>query len=205
MRINRVIFATGLALAAASPATPATESSWTLRFHGAILESTAADKTSAGNYFASSVDVGGGVGIGVEYRFSDRLGLEFSALTAGLEIGSRVSGGPLMVQSFELSMMPFTLGVPFHFHAGGRADFFVAPTFSIVRYLDIEASIGVAGMSASVDLDSDAAPGADIGIDVPFKKEGKWAFSAGLRYMRTAAGGIDVDPVIMRFGFAYRF
>lgn len=204
MRIEPVILASGLIFAAASPAIPAPESSWTVRFHGAIIESTAADQTIVDNGAESRVETDGGLGIGLEYRFSDRYGLEFSTLFAGLEVGSSISGGAGMVQSLELSMMPLTVAVPFHFHPGGRADLFVAPTFSVVHYVDIESTVSGTAVGTWIDVDSDPAPGAAVGIDIPFEM-GRWAFSAGLRYMKTSAGEIDVDPVIVTFGLACRF
>jgi len=204
MRIHHVVLAAGLMLAAASTSILAKDSSWTLRFHGAIVESSASDRTSVGNGTFSSVDVGGGFGIGAEYRLSDRFGLELSTLFAGLEIGSSVSTRAKAFQSFELSMMPLTFAVPFHFNTGGRVDLFVGPTFSIVRYLDIETYTSGAGVGTSVNVDSDAAFGAAFGVDVPFGN-GKWAFSTGLRYMKTRAADTDVDPVIVTLGFAVRF
>jgi outer membrane protein W len=204
MRIQKVVIAAGLLLAAASTTILANDPSWTLRVHGAIIDSSGEDRTDVGTGVSSSVDVGGGFGIGAEYRLSNRYGLEFSTLFAGLEIDNSVSGGAGLVQSLEMSMMPLTFAFPFHFDAGDRADLFVAPTFSIVRYLDIETSISGAGVDSSVDVDSDAALGAALGVDVPFGK-GKWAFSTSLRYMKTGFEGTDVDPVIVTLGFAYRF
>jgi outer membrane protein W len=204
MRIHHIVLAAGLMLAAASTSILAKDSSWTLRVHGAIIESSASDRTNEGNYAVSSVDVGGGFGIGAEYRVSNRFGLEFSTLFAGLEIGSSVSGGAKAVQSFELSMMPLTLAVPYHFRTGGRVDLGGRRIIKKVRYLDIETYADRAGVGTSVDVDSDAALGAALGVDVPFGN-GKWAFSSGLRYMKTRAADTDVDPVIVTLGFAFRF
>jgi outer membrane protein W len=204
MRNQHIVLAAVLILAALSTEVQAKDASWTLRVHGAIVESSAGDQASVQNGVSSSVDVGGGFGIGAEYRFSDRLGFEFSALIAGLEVGSSVSGRTFEARSFESSMMPLTFAVPFHFDTGTRADLFVAPTFSIVRYLDVETTVGGASVGTRVDVDSDAALGAALGVDVPFGK-GKWCFSTGVRYMKTKVENTDVDPVIVTVGVAYRF
>lgn len=204
MRVRHVVLAAGLMLAAASTVILAKDASWALRVHGAIMESSGSDSADVASGVTSTLDIGGGFGIGAEYRLSGRLGLEFSALFAGLEIRSRVAARPTVEQSLELTMLPLTLAVPFHFDTRGRADLFVAPTFSVVRYLDIETAVDAAGVSYSVDVDSDAALGAALGVDLPFG-EGRWAFSAGLRYMKTAIEDTDVDPVIVTLGFAYRF
>jgi outer membrane protein W len=204
MRIHHVVFAAGLILTAASTSALAKDSSWTLRFHGAIVDSSGGSRTSIGDGIDNSVEAGGGFGIGAEYRLTRRYGLEFSTLFAGLEIKNSVGGGSGVVNDLELTMMPLTLAFPFHFNAGGRADLFVAPTFSIVRYVDIHTSFNGTGVESGVDVDSDAALGAALGVDVPFGK-GKWAFSSSLRYMSTGFEDTDVNPVIVTVGFAYRF
>ena len=203
MRIHHFFLAAGLLLATASQAVPAEDSSWTLRFHGAIIDSSAA-RTSVGSGLSSTVDVGGGLGIGAEYRISQRSGLEVSTLFAGLEISNSVTGRAGLVQSFELSMMPLTFAYLFHFDPGGRVDLFIAPTFSVVQYLDIETFIGGTGLATSVGVDTDAALGAAVGVDVPIGKR-KWAVSSSLRYMKTGFESTDVDPVIVTIGFARRF
>ncbi len=55
-----------------------------------------------------------------------------------------------------------------------------------------------------MSVDSDVGIGAALGLDVPIGK-GKWAFSTGLRYIKTQAEEVDIDPVIVTIGFAYRF
>lgn len=204
MRFHQVVFAAGLVIAAACTSVLAKDSSWTLRFHGAIVDSSGESRTSIGDGIDNSVEAGGGFGIGAEYRLSRRYGVEFSTLFAGLEIKNSVGSGTGVVRGLELTMMPLTFAFPFHFDAGGRADLFVAPTFSIVRYVDVHTSVNGTGVDSAVDVDSDAALGAALGVDVPFGK-GKWAFSSSLRYMSTGFEDTDVDPVIVTVGFAYRF
>lgn len=205
MRVRHVVLAAGLMLAAASTAILAKDPSWVLRAHGAFMESSANNHAEAGSGVESSIDIGGGFGVGAEYRFSGRLGLEFSALFAGLEIRSSLSAGSGVEQRLDLTMMPLTLAVPFHFDTGGRADLFVAPTLSVVRYLDVQTAAGATGgVSSRVGVDSDTALGAALGVELPFGN-GHWALSAGLRYLKTGIEDTDLDPVIATLGFAYRF
>lgn len=204
MGILRIALAVGLMLAAASNTIPAEEPAWTIRFHGAILETSAEQQAGMGNGLVSSVDTGGGLGVGAEYRISRRLGLDLSILFAGLEIGTRLSSGSGLVQDLELGMMPITFAVPFHFDTGDRVDLYAGPTLNLVRYVDVRSYIRGTGWGTEVDVDSDTALGAALGIDIPFGKR-KWAFSAGLRLMKTEADGTDVDPVIVTLGFARSF
>ena len=125
---------------------------------------------------------------------------------AALEVGANASASrSTLTGSVELSMMPLTLGVPFHFNAGRRVDIYVAPTVSHVSYHDIRTSISPLQARTYVDIGSDTALGAAVGLDAGFGSKENWAFSTGLRYMRADAGGRNVDPLIVTIGFAYRF
>ena len=186
----------------------AEDSPWTLRFHGAIVESSVEQSaTAATGGVSSRVDVGagGGIGLGAEYRLSDKIGLEFSTLLAGVAIDTTfAAGGSGLYESLELSMVPLTLGVPFHFGVGSRTDIYLGPTLSYVSYVDTSYSVSYQSAQSVVDVDSDTAFGAAVGLDAGFG-DGGWAFSTGLRYMKTAAGETDIDPLIVTLGFAYRF
>jgi len=183
------------------------ESPWTLRFHGALVEASGRHEgfTTGSTGSRIDLDAGGGLGVAVEYRFSKRVGLEFSALLAGLTLStSYVTRSSTGIDSSELSMVPLTLGLPFHLASGGRVDVLLGPTLSYVRYQETESSITFQSSRMTIDAGSDIAMGAVLGLDTAFG-DGGWAFSAGLRYVKTAAGGIDVDPLIVTMGFAYRF
>lgn len=203
MKMYRALLAAGLLLAAASAPGEAGDSAWTLRFHGAIIDSSAESSIGSGETVTGSVEAGGGIGIGAEYRTSRRIGVEVSALFAGLVIGNGIAVGEV-ISDLELSMVPLTLAVPVHIGDGGRIDLYVAPTFSVIRYLDLEARIGNGHVEAGVDVDTDTAVGANVGLDIPFGK-GHWAFSSSVRFMKTAFQDTDLDPVIVTVGFAYRF
>jgi outer membrane protein W len=203
MKIARIVLA-ALVLASTCHAVEAAEPGWTVRFYGAMVDSSAETQTSPGGV-VSSVDVGGGIGVGGEYRMSDRLGLELSALFAGLSIESSVgAGGGAVAQSLSFDMVPLTFGLAIHLNPKGRTDFFIAPTVSYVSYFRLETNIGLSGVTTTVDDSSDMALGAAFGVDIPIGK-GKWAVTTGLRYMKTDARVTDVDPLIVTLGFSRRF
>jgi hypothetical protein len=202
MRIARIVLPPLLGWALVCPPVPAADPSWTLRFHGAIVDSSARSERSLDGGASSRLAAGGGLGIAAERRLAGRVGLELSALFAGVELRSRVS--TTGVEHDQLGMVPVTFGLPFHFDRSGRVDFFVAPTLGVVRYTDLRAKVGAGETRWSTDAYSDFAVGAAVGLDVPFGKK-KWAFSSGLRYLKTDADGYDVDPVIATVGFARRF
>jgi outer membrane protein W len=202
MKITRLALAVACVFASSCLAAQAAEPGWTLRVYGALLDSSAETETSIGSV-SSSVSTGGGVGLGGEYRMSDRLGLELSTLWAGLDIESGVSIGGVN-QSLQFGMVPLTVGMPIHLRPAGRPVIFIAPTVSYVSYFRLETDISWTRVSTTADDSSDVALGAAFGLDIPVGK-GKWAVSTGLRYMKTNAEETDVDPLIVTIGFGYRF
>jgi len=183
------------------------DSGWTLRFHAAIVQSSDQQSVTAGGGGVSRVEVGDGGGIGVagEYRLTDLIGLEMSTLLGGVAIDTRFSaGGSSAAQSLELSLIPLTFGVPFHFAVGRRVDIYVGPTLSYVIYEDFRNTAGVLGARSSTEVSTDTAPGIAGGLEVGFG-QGGWAFNTGLRYVKTGIAGRDFDPLIVTLGFAYRF
>lgn len=202
MRTSRAVIAALIVFTATCLPTAAGDSNWTIRFHGAVLDSEASSNAGLDGVQAR-VDLGGGFGVGGEYRFSERLGIDLSILFAGLEIASTVVGGNV-TQDLDLSMVPFTVGVPIHFKTGEKIDLFFVPSISRVGYMDIDLRVGPGSVSSDVDVDEDIALGAALCADLPFGKGG-WAFSTGLRYLDTSAENRPIDPVILTVGFAYRF
>jgi len=186
----------------------AAEPRWTLRFHGALVQSSGSGEstTTGGATFRIDSGTSGGLGFGAEYRLSRRVGLEVSTLLATFDVGTRVSaGGSSLTESTELSMMPWMLSVPFHFRAGSRSSVFVAPSVGYVTYHDTRMSLGAGQGTTTVEVGSDTAIGAAIGLDAGFGKRDNWAFSTGFHFMKASANGTDVDPMIVTVGFAYRF
>lgn len=189
----------------ASPATAAGGSPWTVRFHGALVQSSAQPRATVTRGVVNRLDgASGGVGLGAEYRLSARVGLELSTLLAGMEVEIASAGPSFAGQRLELSMVPFTLGIPFHFAIDGKIDVYLGPTLSHVSYVNTHTSFTRWGAGTYVDVGSDTAPGAALGLDWKLGGGG-WALSVGLRYLSATAGNTDVDPLIVTIGAAYRF
>lgn len=102
-------------------------------------------------------------------------------------------------------MVPVMLSVPVHFPVGRQTDIYVAPTIGHVTYHNARMSLGPWKASTDVEIGSDTALGATVGLDIDIGQRRKWALSTGLRYLETSADGTAVDPLIVTLGFAYRF
>ena len=109
MVVKRVLVA--LILLATGVTAEAKQNGWTLRLYGAMVDSST-DTTRSSTGVVTRVDVSGGLGVGGEYRLSDRLGLELSTLFADMDMETSVSGvGGTAVQSLEFGMVPLTVGM----------------------------------------------------------------------------------------------
>lgn len=203
--MKRCLAAFALALLAC-PAAAAGDSPWTLRFHGAVVRSSGRGYTArtGGASLHFETGTGGGIGGAVEYRLSNRIGIEISILLAGLEAESTASSSPPGIESLELSMVPLTVGVPFHFRLGERTELRLGPALGHVSTFESRNSVSQRGERSSVEVDSVAAIGAALGLERRIGGGG-WAFGAGLRHLRSPSGATAVDPWIATVGFAYRF
>lgn len=201
----RIVVAAVLMLATNGLAVQSEESGWMLRMYGALVDSSADNRTDTTG-FSATLDAGGGLGIGAEYQWSSRLGLELSTLiaSADMKLATSTRNGVSSTQSLGFSMVPVTLGLTFHLNPDGRADIFVAPTVSYVSYSEIESRYDWNDWTMSVGASSDTALGVTFGVDVPFG-ESKWNACTGLRYMKTSAGEAKIDPLIVTLGFGRRF
>ena len=203
MMIARIVLAAFL-FAFSCLTVEAGEFRWTLRVYGAMVDSLDDSRTGTTGV-ASSVDVGGGLGVGGEFRLSDRLGLELSSLFGGIDIETSMSTGVgSTAEILEVDMVPLTLGLTVHLSQKSRADVFLAPTVGFVRYYRLQTDYTLAGWTATEESGFDAALGAALGLDIPVGS-GKWAVSTGLRYMKTAGGETDVDVLMLTLGFGRRF
>lgn len=183
----------------------AAESGWMFRVHAAFVDTSAGIEASVGDPSVAGVNLGGafGVGFGFEYRISHRVGIDISTLLTGLDINVESTADGQVTVGETLQMLPVTFGVPIHFEPGGAVDIYVAPTVSFVNYFDLDVSVDEGQSDVSLNFGSDTAPGVTVGLEVPAGR--RWAFSAGVRYIKTEAEEIDVDPTIVTVGFAHRF
>lgn len=154
------------------------------------------------------LDSGTGLGTELEYRVNCPVGLALGLLTGSLDtMLTYDTETEWLMESSDVDFNMITLGTNFHLFPSSRADFFFGPFIGIVDYSSDPFTLG--GQTFNRDLDNDTALGINAGVDVPFKKDGPWAFTAGVRYLATSAQGdgfeLDVNPLIATAGVAYRW
>lgn len=131
-----------------------------------------------------------GVDAAWEWRWGQRL---------GFDLGIAFSTHDLERTGEEVDPTPIIGSVLFHVTPDADLNVYVGPSLAVVLYDDI----------AGHNVDTDLAVGFKAGIDVPLRREGL-ALSFEVRYLRTSAdvsgfGAIDVDPLSVGAGIAYRF
>jgi hypothetical protein len=196
-----------VALTLAVPSMTEAKSLWHLRVFGVWIEPDLDYKVPADDDtdLLATADGGFGLGISAEYQFSDRLGLELGILRASpdivLDYYLREFDASFSV-SDSLAMTPITLGLDIHLLPESRLDLYLSPFLGYVRNSDLEFTINqsfeVGGQiitiedAARVQVASDVAYGATLGVDIPFSSR-PWAVATSLRYLATELNATDPD------------
>jgi outer membrane protein W len=191
------------------------EPSWNLKLELAMVEPTGDATTVAVGTAGVDVDFDpkAGAGVRIEYRMSERIGIELGALGAssfGVTVGGIGSG---IGTSTEISSFaPITAGINLYFAETERASVYAGPFVGAVRYGDVSTSTGIGGVSTGASTDTDFGWGGLLGFDFRLG-ESRWSLQGSVRYIDTVANG-DIDgeefrsefsPVILTAGVAYRF
>ncbi len=202
-----------LTLFAAGEAFAGDETGWRLKLSGISAQSTA----------AGSLDSSLGGGLGIEYRASRRLGVELSVASVEMddEEGLQFFGTEILVIASTVQVTPLLAQLNVHLTPDRRADFYLGPVVGRMQYGDLRVEIrsDLAGeylLSEPVATKDGYAWGAHVGLDVPVGAHGAF-FTAGAMYLQAEVetvgerdetegdGHVDLDPLLVRAGFGYRF
>ena len=189
---------------------------WTLRgFAGPLQgddEVRTAGSRADGTSERTKFQMGNGalLGLGAEYHFNDRVGLEAAVLAGRLDSKFTLDlNNDWATDSQDIDFFAVTVGPNFHLTPDKRVDFYLGPFVGFFNFSDT--TYRVLGEQAKVNLDGEFIFGAQAGLDIPFG-DSPWGLNLGLRYfalsVQEAGGGrreLDLDPVAGTIGFAYHF
>jgi len=159
-----------------------------------------------------NLDNGYGFGLGAEYFFNDRVGLEGRGLIGQFDSVFFVDIGPDWESDDDtISYLELTIGPNFHLTPNSRVDLYVGP-FVGWGSLD-DGEYNALGRSVTAEFDSDVLWGAQIGLDWPFTVSSQWGLHLGARYTDfsvdvttpVASDSISVNPLSAEIGLSYRF
>lgn len=206
-------------LSLTAPAAASEKGAWQLRFGFVSSDADAgqAEVSATGERFNISTSSGAGFGASLEYRFSERLGLDLGVFSAAPDIGTSISVGPnkesLVSMSTGVTMTPVTVGLNVHLIPDGPVDVYLGPMVGYVMYNDFTLSAGP-GFSETFRSENDFAWGAGLGADLRFGKS-RWSLNAALKYLDStfearpdggdSSGAADFNSTSFSFGVGYRF
>lgn len=159
---------------------------------------------------------GFGFGVGLEYYFNDRVGLEGELEVA--EIDSTFIfdlGQDWTLDEDDAETFALLVGPNFHLTPNRNVDFYLGPLVGLVDIGSVD--FETLGVSTEASVDSELVWGARVGLDVPFAAESPWAFNASARWLDfspeiTLSNSAivetfdrDVDPITLSVGLAYSF
>ncbi|HEV8630582.1 MAG TPA: outer membrane beta-barrel protein [Thermoanaerobaculia bacterium] len=194
-----------LALAVGSEPASAEGGRWQLRMSGLATSST----TGFG------FDPRAGIGIGLGYRLSSRIGIEIEGLTTEVQ-----QGGLATESSFR--MTPLLAHLDVHFTPGHAVDFHAGAVVGYVGVGEVTTRRNIAwplGTDTRLTRarpDDEIAWGLSLGLDVPIGGRGSF-LAFGATYLdlplevsgEALDGGVerlgDFDPLIAHVGYGVRF
>jgi len=205
-----------LALAVPTASVGAADSGWQIKAGGVWVQPALSYTLTNPGSTPISADSDNAIGLAValEYRVSERLGLELGALQASPDVNLRAEppGGPTVEASDGLAYTPITVGLNLYLTSGRPVEVYLTPVLAYVMYGDLSFSAGES--IASIRVDNQWTWGLNLGTNVRLG-DGPWRFSAAVSYIKTAlpatdleSGGsekIDFNPFAVTLGLGYRF
>lgn len=209
----------GLAAILAGGALPAQAQTYPER--GLVIRGYAAAVQSLSGLDAK---VSPGFGLGLEYRASDRVGIELGAFSSQIENGFDFDepGIDQLDIDTEQQVTSILLQLNFHLTPGRRADVYLGPVVGLFTGGDVDIAVrspfledGITRLKLSAD--EPVAWGAQVGVDLPIGDRGAF-FHLGATYLNADVTLSEVDddgerseveaatdPLLLRIGFGYRF
>ncbi len=198
----------------------AQDTKWIVR-GGGIYAATASDKSVSTvtlpppmtqEATTLSVSDGPGFGVGLEYRLTERIGLEIAYLSAAHDADVVLTNDlGTFTSTDSLGLRTFTVGANYYFPANGRflwsVGGFLAETFSD----DVTFTYPALGRTDILAFDQDYGLGLKAAMDLPFAPGSPWMFSVEGRYMSTILESevgnrdLDLNPLVLSLSVAYRF
>jgi outer membrane protein W len=193
----------------------AQDTGWKVKVAGAYFEPTGEEELDG--------DIG--FGLGVEYRWSRRFGVELGILTSDMSSETTISAEdvPLGTLNTNLRTTPLLARLNIHLTPNSPVDLYLGPVAGYIFNGDLEVRVRGEALDApntipdfSVPLDDSFAYGAHLGLDVPVRDSG-FFFNGGATYLVSEVdiestifddedpGSFDLDPVVIHVGFGYRF
>ncbi len=199
---------------ASAGAADAGERNWRMRLMAAVVGDGGVFVT-AGDDHGVGVSSNGGAGVGVnfEYRYSPRMGFEVGAMAVASNLGVQVGKDyryPHHWAEVELgSYVPITFSLNYHpLKKTEVFDLYVGPLAASTFYSNIGTGV-LWGAGTAIESGVSFGLGVNMGVDLNLGKS-RWSLNGGLKYIAISGNGgggsgIELDPLIVSFGFGFKF
>lgn len=176
------------------------ETSWQLRIGGLWFDSDGASQQVLidGGRAESIIEPDFGLTATTEFRFNDRIGIEFGAILIGSpELRAQIDSGFESIEvrdSFDMHVLG--AGINFHLTPDRKVDVYLDPFIGHAIFSDLV--FVVTDDDVRFGVGDELAYGAVIGIDVPFEE--RWSFNAAVRYFDLEIeprdlAGVNANPI----------
>lgn len=172
--------------------------------------------TSQGPPFAQQVetqevsDDATGFALGLEYRWTPRLGLELGFLLVEMDTSFRSEfAGMTFTDSEAMDLESVLLGLNWYLTPERRVDVSIGGFVAQTKPEDVIFLTEI-GRRAKRVFDDDIGFGVKVGLEVPLRPRSGWGLAASVRYLdtilesETPGQDLDLDPVVVTLGVRYR-
>lgn len=190
------------------------EEGWLLRFGGAWVQPNFDLDDDDGGLQVDDED-SLGLQLSLERKFSRRLGVELGVTRAESEFGfeAEILSALNFRSDTEVDFTSLTAGLNVHLTPDGPVDLYLGPLVAYTDFGDVDFinALGDQVQSGTVEGADSFAFGAQLGADIRFG-ESPWSLNLAARYIDTdleiednEGSDLQFDPLIVNFGFGYRF
>lgn len=153
-----------------------------------------------------------GIGASLEYRWSERLGIEGAAFLSTHDAAMLISNDlGIFSASDRTRFRTFTIGANYFFRSNSQTQWSLGGFVPLIFADGTDHVFPGLNRTESRAYDQDYGLGVKGGVDWFFSPGSPWSLSFEGRYMfllmmeSETAGDIAVDPLVLSFGIGYRF
>lgn len=198
----------------------AADSKWVVRGLPSYF-STSSEKSTATAMLPSPVgqetisqvtDGAPGIGVSLEYRWSERLGIEGAAFLSSHDSDMAISNDLGTFSATDSTRFrTFTVGANYYFLSNGRTQWSLGGFVPLMFADGTDHAFPGLNRTESRAYDQDYGLGIKGGVDWFLSADSRWSLTLEGRYMfllimeSETAGDVEVDPLVLSVGIAYRF
>jgi hypothetical protein len=200
-----------------APVTAPGRDGWTIRFYVSSIDFDATNGHRGHPYYNQDLDVGFGLGLNAEYRFSRRFGIDLGILGgAAVDVAWNTGDGGNWSWTARdtLTFTPLTAGIDIHLIPDNSVDLAVCPMLTWTHYGGIIVYAEPNWTSTEIHFQEDLGLAVALRLAVPLGERTHWSFTADLTYFESDLDSDiwlgdrlahDYDVTVFGLGFGYRF